>query len=521
MKINKNFRNFINESSKDRISISIQAASKWLSSDKKKAEFISTPVRVEMKYDGVQMTLVYKDNTGDYTKDWIVAYKGEIQYPNEFNFTSTDNIKKSSIANAQFKLVFKHLEKITPLISGIPKNTEFFIEMLMKKPTLSSNYTKHGMIIIAASKCSWEDNFGKLKTQSTFDTSTRDKYSKILDIPAPTVIFDGVLGNQSTFEKSIKVKELKTVYNEFKSSFDWFDSDSIIKSVSEVFLSLDSKYGNHKEEGVVIIYKDGTRILKFQQIYQVDQEARTIIKNKFKENEIENENDYWDKVRLNALNIITIVTRGKLIKYVDFPDVLEHCAEVLKKLNLSFTHSKKNNIQVKDDIQGNVKFILRKNLKGNNGSLIIGRFQPFTLGHKKMIDQAKKKSDMFTICIVRARKQDKEKNPLPYDLQVKMIKDIYSNVEIITHSTGNLFGIMQKSKNNINIIWAGSDRVSEYKSTISRNPDLSIQEIKRTNNDISATKVKEAIKNDDKKLFKTMTYKSLHKYWNELKKYIN
>jgi nicotinamide mononucleotide adenylyltransferase len=504
------FRNYLTEA-KDQLDISIQAAAKYLTSDAKKDEFVSTGVTVEMKYDGVKITLVYIDNTGDYTKDWIVSYKGEIQYPDEFDFASTDSIKKSSIANAQFKLVFEHLKKITPGLSGIKKDTEFFIEMLMKKPTLSSNYSKHGMIIIAAAPCTWEDNFGKLKTTSTFDTSTRSKYSKILDIPEPTVIFDGVLGSQSTFENSIKVKELKSVYNEFKSTIVWDDPDSIIKGVSEMFLSLDSKYGNHKEEGVVIIYKDGSRILKFQQSYQVDQEARKVIKARFKEPEPETENNYWDLVRLNALNIISVVTRGKLVKYVDFPDVLEQCAKSLKKLKLTFTHSKKNTLQIKDDIQGNIKMILRKNLKGNNNFLFLGKFRVLSTAHYKIIKDGLKKYDGGVVCVVTSKDTKHTK-----DLRTEMVRKAFPEIEIVHHSTGNLFGIMGKATKNINVVLAGSDRVSAYKSTLSRNPDLSVEETKRTGSDISATKIIENI--NDEKYFKKNTPKAIHSLYGKILK---
>jgi len=514
-----NFRTYLSEA-KDQLDISIQAASKYLTNDKKKEQFLSTPVKVEVKFDGIKITLVYKDNTGDYTKDWIVSYKGEIQYPEEFDFAADNSIKKSSIANAQFKLVFDHLKKITPNMGKIPLNTEFFVEFLMKKPTLSSNYTKHGMILIASSPCKWEDNFGKLKTQSTFDTSKREKYSKILDIPTPPVIFDGVLGNQSTFESSILSPELKVAYNEYKSSIDWQNTDSIINGVSEMFLSLDSKYGGGREEGVVIFYKNGEKILKFQQIYQVDQIARKAIKDRFKEPDPETELTYWDLVRLNALNIISAVTKGKTIKYVDFPNVLAECAKELKSLNLTFTHSKKNTLQIKDDIQGQIKLQLRKNLKGNNGSLILGRFQPLTLGHEKMLKQAYKNSDKLVICIVRARKKDSEKNPFPLDLQEKMIKEIFPKADIITHSTGNLFSIMQKSSFNINTIWAGTDRAANYRQTIKYNPELSVSEIKRSDKDISATKVREAIKNNDIKTFRSMMDKKLWKYFDELRKYL-
>jgi len=119
----KSFRTFLNEVGKDYLDISIQAASKYLTNNKKKEEFLSTPVTVELKFDGIKTNLIYKDNTGDYTKDWIVSYKGDIQYPGANDFASTTAIKKSSIANAQFKIIFDYLKKVTPNISGIPLNT--------------------------------------------------------------------------------------------------------------------------------------------------------------------------------------------------------------------------------------------------------------------------------------------------------------------------------------------------------------------------------------------------------------
>jgi len=505
-----NFRSYITEA-KDQLDISIQAAKKYLTSDKKKQDFLSTPVKVEVKFDGVKITLVYKDNTGDYTKDWIVSYKGDIQYPEAFDFAANSTIKKSSIANAQFKIVFDHLKKITPTLGKIPLNTEFFVEFLMKKPTLSSNYTKHGMILIASSPCTWEDNFGRLKTQSTFDTSKREHYSKILDIPTPPVLFEGILGNQSTFEKSIISKDLKNAYNEFKSSINWANLDSIILGISEMFLSLDSKFGSdgQKEEGVVIIYKDGTRILKIQQVYQVDQAARKLIKDRFKEPTEENENNYWDLVRLNALNIISVVTRGKPVKYVDLPSILGQCAKALKSLNLTFEHSKKNSLQIKDDIMGNIQMILRKNLKGNNNFLFLGKFRVLTNAHYAIIKDGLKKYDGGVIAVISSKDTKVTK-----DLRTEMVRKAFPNIEIVHHSTGNLFGIMNKATKNINVVLAGSDRVSAYKATLSRNPDLSVVETKRTNSDISATKIIENI--EDEKYFMKNTPKAIHSMYKKI-----
>lgn len=102
------------------------------------------------------------------------------------------------------------------------------------------------------------------------------------------------------------------------------------------------------------------------------------------------------------------------------------------------------------------------------------------------------------------------------DLRTEMVRKAFPEIEIVHHSTGNLFGIMSKATKNINVVLAGSDRVSAYKSTLSRNPDLSVEEIKRTGTDISATKIIENI--EDEKYFKKNTPKAIHSMYSKLLK---
>ena len=201
---------------KDMIDVSVITVAKYIGKTKnspdKLNEVMTTPCIIEHKTDGVKITVIKtKDNTGDFTKDWIIAYKGEIQYPGEHNFASNDDIKQYSINNAQFKMVFDHFEKITKKNIDIPLNTELFIEFLMSKPTLSSNYTqKHGMVLLAASPTKYTTTFGKLASKSEgFDTTNRNKYAKILELDVPLVLFKGTLDN---FEKGIVLPELKSIW---------------------------------------------------------------------------------------------------------------------------------------------------------------------------------------------------------------------------------------------------------------------------------------------------------------------
>jgi hypothetical protein len=199
-----------------RLDIKIKTVAKYLGKPKKGdvklKEVMTSPCIIEAKTDGIKIS-IYKteQNTGDFKKDWIIAYKNEIQYHGEHDFASDDDIKRHSISNAQFKMVFDHFEKITKPNIGIPSNTELFIEFLMNKPTLSSNYTKkHGMILIASSPTTYTVNYGRINSKPDgFDTSNRNKYADILKLDVPLVLFEGTLDN---FEDGIILPELKDIW---------------------------------------------------------------------------------------------------------------------------------------------------------------------------------------------------------------------------------------------------------------------------------------------------------------------
>jgi len=503
----KSFSGFLTEA-KDQLDISIKSVGKFVTNDKKRDNFLSDSCVVEHKTDGIKITLIYVGDTGDWTTDWIVAYKGEVQYPGEFDFAADSSIKKSSIANAQFQIIFNHLEK-QGKISGIADSTEFFVEFLMRKPTLSSSYKQtHGMVLIAYSPTSYTNKMGKLKSSPTaFNTEGRDKYAKIIGLDVPALLFEGILGNPATFEKSIKMKELKSIYAQRKSSMNWTNKELLIDDLREMFLEVESVYGG-VEEGVVIDFKNGT-ILKFQQEYQIDPEARRAIKARYNEDEDDKNDLYWKQVRMYALEIIMRIT-VKPVTEKEFPNFLKKAAKELKGTTIRFKHTKRDNTMIKDDIQGNIKMILRKRLKENNNFLFLGKFRILTEAHYKIIQKGLQDYDGGVVCVVTGKETKFSK-----DLRNKMVKTAFPKVEIVNHSTGNLFGIMGKADKNINIVLAGSDRVSDYKHSLSRNPDLSVVETLRTDDDTSATKVIANI--EDEKYFKKHTHKSIHKMYDEIK----
>lgn len=499
---------FITESvSGDRLDISILAANKFLNSSKKLEWFFNTPVEIEAKTDGVKVTALKIADDGDLS-DWIIAYKGHILYSEEFNYNSDDNIKKSSIGSSQFKIVLDHFKSLGK--TSIPVGTELQLEYLMRKPTLSSNYERpHGIVLIGYSKSTYTAEFGILKTKNSgMKTEKRDIYAKELKLNVPLKIFDGVMSSKEEFERGILAKDLKIAFSKFKEFFDFFDYTDTYNRLSSLLLGIPSVFGG-KEEGVVLKFSDG-KILKIQQDYQLDQVKRAEIKNKWKESDESSENQYWENVKGSAYDIFYKIDKKKSLS-----DMLSQMSSLLKRYELNYSHSKKNETIIKDDIELNVKTLILKSLKGNNGCLVLGKFRVLTKAHFNLIKLATKEFDKVLVCLVSSKDTAKTE-----DLRLRMLevalKQFGNKVQIVKSSNGNLLRIISNSDFNINAVYAGSDRVSDYEKQLKNVLGMKVKELVRTDEDISATKVIANINNE--KYFKQNTPKEIHFLYSDILK---
>ena len=492
-------RNFLIEA--DMLDISIQSADKFLSSASKIDEFLSSRVTVEEKLDGVKITIVKKENNGD-INDYIFSYKENIIYSTEFDYQPNTKIKKESIGNSQFKLIFDHFKKLPK--NSIPVNTELFVEFLMNKPTLSSNYTaKHKMVLIGYSKSNYTDTFGKLKTVNTgMQTKLREQYAKELKIDVPPVLFKGVFGAPNLFEQGILNDKLKAEFNVRKASMHWENPENLVQDIKSLFLFLESKYGG-TPEGIVLSYSD--KILKFQQSYQTDQLARLKIKSNYIDNDKEKENQYWSNVQGAAQGIINTIKVGKNLE-----DILAELSLIMKKIPLNFSHSKKTEAQIKDDIQGSAKILILKKMKGNNNCLYIGKFRILTKAHYDIIKKGQRLFDNIVVALVTSKDTIETQK-----LRRKMLELSFPGLEIIENPSGNIGTLLKKSPFNVNAILAGSDRVRGYQDQIKGQLGLYVKEIPRTGDDISASKIIEKI--DDEDYFKKNTPKEIHSLYENLK----
>lgn len=165
-------------------------------------------------------------------------------------------------------------------------------------------------------------------------------------------------------------------------------------------------------------------------------------------------------------------------------------------------------------------------------NLLIGRFQPFTLGHLKCAEWVMKEKGIPTvICVINTTKAD-SRHPFLTSTMMPIFKSLIKDEkvieDVITVASADIV-LMAEATYKAGyepISWScGSDRIDQYTRMAEKYHDkanlpagFEVIEIPRTDDDISATKVRNSLKNDDFKEFKSSTPHALHKYYDLLKK---
>lgn len=165
-------------------------------------------------------------------------------------------------------------------------------------------------------------------------------------------------------------------------------------------------------------------------------------------------------------------------------------------------------------------------------NIFVGRFQPFTLGHVKVFETINKQNGLpVVVLIVRGGKPDPERRPFGEDMQLKMFKGMQRNYPFLEDaflvknaSPDTIFNMLRPKYEPV--LWGtGSDRldgyqkmIDKYREELNADPDFNMFEIFRTDDNISATKVRDAIKEDDEKSFKEMTPKGVWPLYKEMQR---
>jgi hypothetical protein len=183
-------------------------------------------------------------------------------------------------------------------------------------------------------------------------------------------------------------------------------------------------------------------------------------------------------------------------------------------------------------------FILFEKSSGERICIFPGRFQPFHLGH---IAALRETSMRFQCPVVPIQiKSKSEDSPFPDSLLQKIGDAVAKEYEFIEKYVlypqnlktviPQMVKLLQDEGYNPIGVGCGSDRQKDYERQVayltSPKSDVPVSEFRvemvdqRQPGGPSGTKVREAIVNDDEKLFRTLTPTSIHKYYKEMKKYI-
>jgi nicotinamide mononucleotide adenylyltransferase len=476
---------------KGMLDLSIQNIDKIITTDEKASLFLDQEITITEKVDGTKLTVFRKDTPFDKRNlfdNFIFAYKRNILYAEEYPIFDRNLAMTEGIGDSQYGFVFdKFLEAGTELMK-LPRGTEFFIEFVMKKPTLSREYEQlHALILIGYAKSIAIEKPGILTTfPEAMETELVEEYANIMKIFSPRVIFKGITEGKHATQKLRYLHALKTN-----------------------LLDTESQFGG-KMEGVVIATEDS--LYKFVQADQYDKDYRYSIKMKY-QMEKEKEDAYFLDLKSIASKFLetldyTYPFRSNLS--VIAVEAYYHATEIP-------THEKKTEFQIREDYYHVLKYLFIKKIPENNNFMFIGRMQPPTFMHLKMIEEALKTHSVGVIAIVKGKKSEKEMNPFTFETQKKIIEKVFPGIEILQVSTGNLITAMNSSSENINTFICGEDRAESYRTQLKNNPEITVHEFYRNSEGISGTKVRNALKQDNRLMFQENMHPLTWNFFDELK----
>ena len=121
---------------------------------------------------------------------------------------------------------------------------------------------------------------------------------------------------------------------------------------------------------------------------------------------------------------------------------------------------------------------------GDSVVFAFGRMNPPTIGHGKLIDKVLSvaKSSGAKAIIYPSKTEDDNKNPLPFRMKVKVLKDVYGSIVDTDKSVMSPFHALEKLDNkkvsDVTFV-VGSDRVSEFKKNMGNYVKRNLSNIKK------------------------------------------
>ena len=169
-------------------------------------------------------------------------------------------------------------------------------------------------------------------------------------------------------------------------------------------------------------------------------------------------------------------------------------------------------------------------------NMFVGRFQPFTLGHAKVLETMYKANGypvvVFLVKSKTVKKGDEFSRPYEENTQIEMFNKVKKQYPFLKEIFVVPSAAIDIMFNDVRpkyepVLWGtGSDRMKaygymvnndSYRDQLNVRADFALFEIPRTDDEISATKVRNAMLDGNEKEFQSMTPKAIHPMYNELK----
>lgn len=163
-------------------------------------------------------------------------------------------------------------------------------------------------------------------------------------------------------------------------------------------------------------------------------------------------------------------------------------------------------------------------------NVLIGRFQPFTSGHMKCVEEAYSQG-LPTVVVQIATTKTDPRHPFDDQLMSEVMESIIRTdkriLDCMTNKNADIVAIgelLRRRGYEIASWTCGSDRIDAYTNMSTKyhdkaglTDDFRMIEVKRSDEDISATKVRDAIRKDDRHTFDKLTPVGVHDFYERLR----
>lgn len=402
------------------------AGARARANDRVKAQaLLSDPdIRVFEKIDGTKLTLIRRNNEfdlDDYTKNWYVAYKGNVLYPGESRALPAreEEIKASSSGTAQYSLIHSLLRRVHRNTASIPQGTEFFLEFVQRKPTISRDYPhKHGIFLTLFGPTRYKVTGQYLVSNCSpvDDERQLEEYARLLGVNTYPVLFEGSLATFDGLQRGIRSDTIRRRFDAIKdrlqAAYSTTGDDREIQIIDAVY-DLFSEFGTtlspsdeiSPAEGSVIKSPASKKLYKALRFDQHDVEHRLAIKQKFMAQDPEEEQAYWSSLDRIADEIAaeSVVDRRRNITEAELNEVLENAHrecyfDSALANRLGGLRHPKTLIQRQEDLYLLVKNKIMNRLEiGTKNGISLGIYilagQPVHAGHWEVIRLATQECD--------------------------------------------------------------------------------------------------------------------------------